>query len=119
METMAQTLRIEIWIFLIGLAVIVLFQMASGAINMKGLLTDKGGGAGFSPARLQLMISTISVAFYYIGQALTSTNTGQFPTIPNEMLLILAGSHAFYLGSKTFALLLETFGLGKSNGQKS
>lgn len=118
METMALMLRIEIWVFLIGLAVIVLFQMASGAINMKGLLNDKAGGAGFSPARLQLLLSTFAVAFYYIGQVATSAQTGEFPTVPTEMLLILGGSHTFYLGSKTVALILETFGLSKNKRQK-
>jgi hypothetical protein len=113
METIALVLRIEIWGLLIGLAAIVSYQMLIGTINTRGLLHDKGGGAGFSPARLQLMVSTIVVAFYYLGLALSTTNTGQFPTIPNEMLLILGGSHTFYLGSKTFALIFETLGLSK------
>lgn len=118
METLALTLRIEIWIFLIGLAVIVVYRMLTGAINTKGLLLDKGSDSGFSPARLQLLISTVVVAFYYIGQALSNTNTGRFPTIPNQMLLILAGSHTFYLGSKTVALILETFGFSKNKSPK-
>ena len=113
METVAVMLRIEIWGFLIGLGAIIFYRMVTGAINTKGLLQDKGAGGGFSPARLQLLISTIVVAFYYLGQALSSTNTGKFPTIPNEMLLVLGGSHTLYLGSKTLALILETLGLSK------
>jgi hypothetical protein len=110
METIVLVLRIEIWCFLIGLATIVFYGMLIGAINTKGLLHDKGTASGFSPGRLQLLISTTLVAFYYIGQAFSNKNTGQFPKIPTEMLLILGGSHTFYLGSKTVSLLLETLG---------
>jgi hypothetical protein len=118
METLALIMRIAIGGWLIGLAAVVFYRLLTGGINSKGLLDDKGTSSGFSPARLQLLISTIVVAFYYIGQALSNKNTGQFPTIPNEMLLILAGSHAFYLGSKTIALLFETLGLSKGTSQK-
>lgn len=118
MQTMAQVLRIEIWCLLIGLATIVAYRMLTGDIITKGLLQDKGGSSGFSPARLQLFISTLVVACYYAGNALTSANTGRFPTIPNEMLLILGGSHTFYLGSKTVALILENFGLSKTKAKK-
>lgn len=118
METIALMLRIEIWGFLIALFVIVMVQIISGAINTKGLLDDKGSAGGFSPARLQLLLSTFAVAFYYIGAVMTSVETGKFPTVPNEMLLVLAGSHTFYLGSKTIGLILETFGLSKNKRQK-
>ena len=118
METLALIIRIAIGGWLIGLAVVVFYRLLTGGINTKGLLHDKGTSSGFSPARLQLLISTIVVAFYYIGQTLSNKNTGQFPTIPNEMLLILGGSHAFYLGSKTIALILENFGVSKNKSQK-
>lgn len=116
METMILVFRIEIWCFLIGLAALVFYRMLTGTINTTGLLHDKGTSSGFSPGRLQLMVATIVVAFYYIGQALS--NNGQFPTIPNEMLLILGGSHTFYLGSKSISLLLETLGFAKKQEPK-
>jgi hypothetical protein len=115
METQASIIRFVMAAWLILLATVIFYRLLTGSINTKGMLDDKGSGSGFSPARLQLMISTAVVALYYIGQALTSKNTGQFPTIPNEMLVILGGSHAFYLGSKTIALLLETLGLTKKH----
>lgn len=110
MPTIAQILRIEICGLVIGLAAIVFYRLLTGEIITKGLLDDKGSRSGFSPARLQLLVSSVVIAAYYIGTALTNTNTGKFPTIPNEMLLILGGSHAFYLGSKTIASVLQTFG---------
>ncbi len=118
MESLAPIMRIAIGGWLIGLAAVVFYRSLTGGINTKGLLQDSGTSSRFSPARLQLLISTIVVAFYYIGQTLTNKNTGQFPTIPNEMLLILGGSHAFYLGSKTVALILQTFGFSKNADKK-
>ena len=119
METIALTLQIEIAVLVIGLAVILTVHGLSGAIITKGLLDDKVGGAssGFSPARLQLLASTAVVACYYVGLVVTSP-TGELPTLPNEMLLILGGSHTFYLGSKTAALILETLGFSRNQKQK-
>jgi len=118
MQIMSLTLRIELWIFLIGLLIVVAYGMLTGTINMRGMLADKIGSgsapslptpsrAGFSPARLQMLLSSLAVAFYYIGQVATTFQTGKFPTIPNEMIYVLGGSHAFYLGSKTFGLISE------------
>ena len=118
MQAIALILRIEICCLLIGLAAIVFYRMLTGGIITKGLLDDKGSRSGFSPARLQLLISSVAIAGYYIATALTNPNTGRFPTIPNEMLLILGGSHAFYLGSKTIALILQTFGFSNHADKK-
>ena len=85
---------------------------------MRGMLADKMGGgspsnpptpsrAGFSPARLQMLLATLAVALYYIGQVTTTLQTGKFPTIPNEMLYVLGGSQTFYLGGKLIALISE------------
>jgi hypothetical protein len=119
METISQVMRIEVWGLAIGLATIVFIQMMSGTMITKGLLDDKvgSGSAGFSPARLQLLASTAVVACYYVGLVVTSP-TAELPTLPNEMLLILGGSHTFYLGTKTVALILETFGLSRNQKQK-
>lgn|SRR5574341_1396921 len=122
MRTISLTLQIELWAFLTGLAIVVAYGMLSGTINMKGLLDDKFGvtpasppsspGSGFSPARLQLMLASVAVAFYYIGQIFTTLKTGEFPTIPNEMLYVLGGSHTFYLGSKIVGLISERLRTG-------
>jgi hypothetical protein len=112
------TLHIELWIFLIGLLILVAYGMLTGTINTRGMLADKiGGGSGsspptpsrggFSPARVQMLLATLAVAFYYVGQVSTTAQTGTFPTIPKEMLYVLGGSHAFYLGSKITRLISE------------
>jgi hypothetical protein len=120
METISLVMRIEIWGLVIGLATIVFIQMLSGAMITKGLLDDKvgGGSLGFSPARLQLLASTAVIACYYVGLVVTAP-TAELPTLPNEMLLIVGGSHTFYLGSKTVSLILETLGLSNNKRPKS
>lgn len=119
METLALTLRIELWIFLAGGAAIVVYQLATGTINTKGMLWDKSSDPGFSPARLQLMLVTFMVACYYGALVLIDAGESKaFPTIPNEMILALGGSNMVYLGSKAIGLLRETLGLTNRN-QKS
>jgi hypothetical protein len=110
MKQILLTLRIEVWVFLLGLVVIIGYRMLTGAIKTKGLLSDKSSRSGFSPARLQLLIATLATAFYYIGEIPTSAQEGVFPTVPKEMILILGGSHAFYLGSKVISLITESLG---------
>jgi hypothetical protein len=116
MQTLALVLRIELWIFLLGGAAIVLYQIATGTINTKGMLWDKGAEPGFSPARLQLMLTTFMVASYYGALVLIDAGESRaFPSIPNEMMLALGGSHLLYLGSKGMGLIRETLGLTNRN----
>jgi len=119
MESIALVLRIEIWIFLIGAAVIIFYQLATGIINIKGLLWDKSNEPGFSPARLQLMLTTSVVACYYAALVLIDGGESKtFPSLPNEVMFALGGSHLFYLGSKTFGVIRDTLGFANRN-QKS
>ncbi len=101
--------RYEIEFLLAGLGAVVAFQIITGRINTKGLLSDKTkkGVGTFSPARLQLLIFTLAVAFYVLGKVMNSIAAGgdpQFPQIDMNVLLILGGSHALYLGAKTLSL---------------
>lgn len=111
---MQTVLRLEVWSILGGLLILISYRLLTGQIRTKKLLYDKGPTAGgFSPVRLQLLMFTLAVAIYYIVEVLSS-NTGKFPQLPNEILFLLMGSHAFYLGSKTVSLLLETLGFSRS-----
>lgn len=96
--------RYEVVFMLVALAGIVLFQLITGRIITSGLLSDKGkdGVAAFSPARLQLLLFTLGVAFYVLGQVVNSIAAGQpaFPEIDTNVMLILGGSHALFLGAK-------------------
>ena len=47
MDQLIPVIRLEVWLLLAGLALVVVYQMLRGRINMKGLLEDKmTGGPG-------------------------------------------------------------------------
>jgi hypothetical protein len=100
--------RYEIEFLLAALAAVVGFQIITGRINTKGLLSDKAkNGVGtFSPARLQLLMFTLAIAFYVLSKVLNSIAAGapRFPQIDMNLLVILVGSHALYLGAKSLPL---------------
>lgn len=73
--------------------------MLTGAINMRGLLDDKVS-RGLSPGRVQLLISTVMGAGYYLLLAIERAPSGKLPDIPEEALLLVGGSHLVYLGGK-------------------
>ncbi len=87
--------------FLVVLAALVVYRILTGTINAKGLLADKERGT-FSPARLQLLLFTLTGAGAYLSSLLEAAAAGRyaFPDVPQELLLILGGSQAFYLGAK-------------------
>jgi hypothetical protein len=101
---------------MIGLALIVVYQLMTGKINMNGLLHD-GSDGGFSPGRLQLLVFTIGGAFYYFLLVLDNVEQATFPEIPNELLLVLGGSNSFYLASKTYSLFRDRFDSSLSRTQ--
>ncbi|MBC8031028.1 MAG: hypothetical protein H7Z16_13020 [Pyrinomonadaceae bacterium] len=96
--------RYEVVFLLAALAAIVLFQIFTGRIITRGLLSEKGkeGVAAFSPTRLQLLLFTLGVGFYVLGQVMNSIAAGKpaFPEIDLNVMLILGGSHALFLGAK-------------------
>jgi hypothetical protein len=100
--------RYEI-VFLFGaLGALVAFQMITGRINIKGLLSDKTkkGAGTFSPARLQLLMFTLAFAVYILGKVMNSIAAGNphLPEIDQNVMLILGGSQALFLGAKSLPL---------------
>jgi hypothetical protein len=108
MTTLMNFVRYEIEFLLAGLGAVVVFQIITGRINSQGLLTQKGKNVvrAFSPARLQLLMITLAVAFYILGKVMNSIAAGvpEFPQIDSNVLVILGGSHALYLGAKSMPL---------------
>jgi hypothetical protein len=99
--------RYEIAFLLAALAAVVAFQIVTGRINTRGLLSDAGknGVLTFSPARLQLFIFTLGVAVYVLSHVIKALSVGApmsqvFPVLDPNVLVILGGSHALYLGAK-------------------
>ncbi len=95
----AHFIRLSLAIFLAALALLVAFQMLTGAINLRGLLTDKVSGV-FSPGRLQLLAATAMGAGWYLMQALSGKSVLTLPDMPGELLTAIGGSNALYLLGK-------------------
>lgn len=100
MTTLMTVARWEVGLFMAALAAIVVYQIVTGRINTRGLLSDKGknGVVSFSPARLQLLMFTLATAAYLLSQVMKLL---AFPEIDPNVLVILGGSHALYLGAKS------------------
>lgn len=97
-------ITLEIRLFLAAAAFIVVFQMLTGRINMRGLLVDPGSRT-FSAARLQMLLASVTVAFAYLSRLPDWHDFSSLPDIPTEQLVLLGGSHAIYLGGKGASLL--------------
>ncbi len=94
--------------FLGALLAVVAFKLLAGRINTGGLLADKETGK-FSPGRLQLLIVTLAGASFYFFEIVGAADTGTLPPVPDELLLIVGGSHVAYLGGKIYSRFFKTF----------
>lgn len=110
MNVLSEALRYEMLFLLAGLIAIVAYRLLTNEINTRGLLRDKTGGRAFSPGRLQMLIVTLVVAIYYLLIVFDSKGKGSLPDMPNEFLIMLGGSHVFYLGGKLYGLLASRLG---------
>ncbi|MDX6528330.1 MAG: hypothetical protein QOH41_620 [Blastocatellia bacterium] len=107
MRTLMTFARHEIEFLLGFLAAIAVYQILTGKINTRGLLKDEHGV--FSPGRLQLLLVTLACASYVFSQVLESITLGApgFPTLDPKWFLALFGSHAIYLGGKSYSLFKQ------------
>lgn len=83
------------WLAATGL--LVGYRLLTGQINLGGLLTVEG--ETFSPARLQLLVTTVSSLAAY---ATASLSAHAMVPIHNGLLAVFALSHASYLGPKAY-----------------
>ena len=109
METLTAVVRFEVWFLLGSLALIVAYKMLTGGINMEGLLDDKKDKqtAGFSPARVQLLILTLFGAGYYLLLTVKDGYPTEFPEVPQELLALVGGGNLVYLGAKARSMLFH------------
>lgn len=114
MEILVKILRYETSLFLILLAGVVGYKLLVQQINVKGLFRDRTGGRSFSPARLQLLMVTVSIAIYYVFLVIDSKETGKLPDMPNEFLMALTGSNSIFLGGKLYGALTTKLRLALS-----
>ncbi|HKT52792.1 MAG TPA: hypothetical protein VJV96_21005 [Candidatus Angelobacter sp.] len=114
MPQLVMLVKWEVLIFLVGLAALVVLQLLTGQISTDGLFRDTGpkGSGQMSSARVQLLITTLGAAAYYLSQVATNPNPGTFPPIPTAWPVILGGSNLLHLGTKAFT---AWFGQQKTN----
>lgn len=96
-------------VLLAGFLGVVFWKLATGEIPLEDLFIEyrREADGTYTPfesaARVQSFLVSIGVAGYYLLQVFQ--NPHQFPDVPTAMVGVLAGSQAFYLGSKANALL--------------
>jgi len=121
MSLLVRVIGWEVWVFLLALAAIVVVQMLNGHINTKSMLCGSDGSmmknGGISPARVQLLLSTLGLALYYLVQVMTKPTAGALPEVPDSWPAMLGGSHAIYLGRKAYVRFLGMDG-GKAKAKK-
>lgn len=91
-------IRLEVWAFLGGAAVIVLYKLLTGRINLAGLLGT--GDNAITAHRVQMLLITFYVALDYVRRVAAAPHLATLPDVPQNMLLLLGGSHTLYLGGK-------------------
>ena len=92
-------MHLSLIVFLGALAFSIAVQLLTGMINTRGLLRDKVDGR-ISPGRAQLLLLSITGAGLYLLNVLSQECVGELPPLPKELLLLVGGSNAFYLGGK-------------------
>jgi hypothetical protein len=107
MTTLFNFARYEFGFLLAAFAGVLVYQFLTGAINMRGLLSEKTstGLGGISAARMQLLLFTSAMAFYILSQVIQLRT---FPEIETKWLLVLGGSHSVFLGAKGISSLLNS-----------
>lgn len=109
MNALMEFLRIELWLFLAALALIIAYQVLTGRIKTEGLLSTRRtvgrSPLGFSPGRLQLLTFTMAGALAYVVQV--AQNPQALPDVPAWALWVVAASNGAYLGGKGAPLIAE------------
>jgi hypothetical protein len=121
LTNIAWFVRLDVIVFLGGLAAIIAYRLLTGGINTKYLLYSKGKGGkrSLSPERVQLLLFTLGTAMAYLLEVtnqIERTKPGEalsLPDIPVKTLALLAGSHGIYLGGKAYSMLFKRIAKGE------
>ena len=106
-ELLVKIVGWELLFFMVALAATIVFQLLDRRhINTDGLLRGKMGDAKgkLSPERVQLLVTTLGAAMYYVLQVSTATKAGTLtlPEIPQTWPAVVGGSNLLYLGGKAY-----------------
>ena len=91
---------VAVWLAAMGL--LTGYRLLVGRINLSGLLTVDG--QRFSPARVQLLVTTVSGLAAY---ATASLSAHAMVPVQNELVAIFGLSHASYLGPKAYRAMFS------------
>ena len=102
-------LKFEFAALIGGFALVVAFQLLTGRINLRKMLSEKDGSERYSPVRVQLLVLTLSgLAFYSLKLAdSTDMDGATLPQLPGELVAVLGGSNLLYLAGKYYAILMR------------
>ena len=100
----ARILGYELLGFVYVLAAVVLFQLLTGRINLKGLIFAKDGSGQVSAARVQLLAITIATCIRYVGDVATTTQPA-LPDVDKSWLYLMGGSSGIYMARKAWTHL--------------
>lgn len=105
-ELLVKIVGWELLFFMGALVATIVYQLLTGDINTNGLLRAKLGGAKgkMSPERVQLLLTTLGAAMYYVLQVSTATKSGTLtlPEVPQTWPAVVGGSNLLYLGGKAY-----------------
>jgi hypothetical protein len=105
--TLLLSIERVVWMVLgAGLALTIAVLIASGRLSFSGLLTQKTGPfrGTMSPARVQLLASTILASAAYIARVFGTGPSGSLPEFPATWLGFLGGSHVVYVAGKWLSI---------------
>lgn len=102
MTTLQAAIRLVALIWTLALAGLVAIGMLRRTVNVSGLLVEKkGAGRGrVSPARIQVLLATLTAAVAYVSQVAGMNPTGHLPAPSGAWIALLGGSNCIYLASK-------------------
>jgi hypothetical protein len=102
--SLTRILDYELLGFVYVLAAVVVFQLLTGRINLKGLIFAKDGSGQVSAARVQLLAITIATCIRYTGEVATATKP-VLPDVDNTWLYLMGGSSGIYVARKAWTHL--------------
>lgn len=95
MARFQDAISLELTVFLYAMAAAVFSQLLTGGIRTSGLLARKDGSGALSSTRVQLLITTIAAAGYYLSKVAANTSN-TMPDIDPQWLYGFGGSAGLY-----------------------
>lgn len=102
--TPSRLLHLEMEGFLAALIALIGYRLLTGAINLKGVLSQSDGrlvSPQLSPGRVQLLLATIAAAATFLVRASTASD-GRLPEIDHRWLYLTGASSSLYAIEKAF-----------------